>query len=212
MTGHTDHSCRKYLSAGRSRCGGSMRLSALAGLLCLVVIAAAMMLCSCSAGNEAETGGGSAGTDSAAVDTVGTFTTTDLEGNTVTEDIFSDKDATILNVWATFCGPCKDEMPDLAELAGSLPGNAQVVGIVLDVPSAGGDLADLAREIAAGSGAEFTNLIADESLAGLLSNITAVPTTFIIDSDGNIVGSPMVGASVEWYKSSLEDYLDEIGK
>lgn len=45
------------------------------------------------------------------------FTTTDLEGNSIDQTIFADYPLTMVNVWATFCTPCLNEMPDLGELA-----------------------------------------------------------------------------------------------
>ena len=39
---------------------------------------------------------------------VNVFSTTDLEGNTVTNDIFSQADLTVVNFWGTFCNPCID--------------------------------------------------------------------------------------------------------
>lgn len=42
------------------------------------------------------------------------FTTTDLNGNAVTEEIFLGKALTVVNIWGTFCDPCVNEMPLLA--------------------------------------------------------------------------------------------------
>ena len=44
------------------------------------------------------------------------FTAITLDGETVTQDIFQDHDLTMINIWATFCGPCLSEMPDLGEI------------------------------------------------------------------------------------------------
>ncbi|MDD2297243.1 MAG: hypothetical protein PHX79_05455, partial [Sphaerochaetaceae bacterium] len=44
------------------------------------------------------------------------FWTLDLEGNEITETIFSPYQLTLVNIWATFCSPCLQEMPALAEL------------------------------------------------------------------------------------------------
>ena len=41
------------------------------------------------------------------------FTTTYLEGNSIDQTIFADYPLTMVNVWATFCTPCLNEMPDL---------------------------------------------------------------------------------------------------
>ena len=151
---------------------------------------------------------------------LGSFTSVDLDGNEVTEAVFSDKDVTILNVWATFCGPCLAEMPDLAVLSEELPDNAQVIGVVIDTPTAdseggaavdlwGGDAdnLDLAREICSETGVKYTNILASESVAKAFEGVVAVPTTFILDKSGNLVCKPIVGADVEGYKKAVEDYL-----
>ena len=151
---------------------------------------------------------------------LGSFTSVDLDGNEVTEAVFSDKDVTILNVWATFCGPCLAEMPDLAVLSEELPDNAQVIGVVIDPPAAdsegdaavdlwGGDAEnlDLAREICSETGVKYTNILASESVAKAFEGVVAVPTTFILDKSGNLVCKPIVGADVEGYKKAVEEYL-----
>lgn len=43
------------------------------------------------------------------------FMTTDMDGKKVTNDIFADYDMTVVNFWATYCNPCIDELPELAE-------------------------------------------------------------------------------------------------
>jgi len=136
---------------------------------------------------------------------IGTFVSEDLEGNEVTEAIFGDKDVTVLNIWATFCGPCIGEMPELAELAEELPDNAQVIGIVIDIQEA--DNIDLAKEICSENGVKFTNILASETVSETFGFIEAVPTTFILDKSGNVIGDPIVGANVEGYKKAAEEYL-----
>ena len=46
-----------------------------------------------------------------------TFEGTDLEGNTVSQEVFTQSRLTMVNVWATYCNPCLREMPGLGELA-----------------------------------------------------------------------------------------------
>ena len=58
----------------------------------------------------------------------------DIQGNTVSSDIFSDSKLTMVNVWATYCNPCLREMPGLGELAEEYDGSEfQIIGIVSDV-------------------------------------------------------------------------------
>ncbi len=151
---------------------------------------------------------------------LGSFTSVDMDGNEVTEAIFAEKDVTVLNVWATFCGPCIGEMPDLAAMAEELPDNAQIVGVIIDTPPEGtkdGDAVDLwggdagnislAGEICEETGVKYTNILASESVSKALEGVVAVPTTFILDRDGKVVCKPIVGADVEAYKKAVEEYL-----
>ncbi len=165
-------------------------------------------------------GNAPAGEDTGAGTGLGSFTSTDLDGNEITDAVFADKDVTILNVWATFCGPCIEEMPELAALAEELPDNAQVIGVVIDTPpaddedGAAGNLwggsaenIDLARQICSETGVKYTNILASESVSKVCEGVEAVPTTFILDRSGKTVCKPFLGADVEGYKNAVEDYL-----
>ena len=158
--------------------------------------------------------------DQAIGSSIGIFESVDMDGNEVTDAVFADKDVTVVNIWATFCGPCIGEMPELAALAEELPDNAQVVGVVIDTPPAGtkkGDAIevwggdpkniDLAKKICVEAGVKYTNILASESVMQTFSNVAAVPTTFIVDREGNLVCKPFVGADVEGYKKAVGDYL-----
>lgn len=137
------------------------------------------------------------------------FTTKDLEGNTVTDSIFSEKDLTVVNIWGTFCGPCIGEMPELAEWSESMPSNVQIIGLVCDIEGEDDqEHKDKAKEIMEKAGADFTNLIPKEGLDSLLSGVTGVPTTMFVDKNGNITGKAVVGANVEAYKEFVEDYIN----
>ncbi|EET59171.1 redoxin family protein [Marvinbryantia formatexigens DSM 14469] len=144
---------------------------------------------------------------------VPSFTTEDIAGNEVTEDIFSDKDVTMVNVWGTFCSPCISEMPELGEIARSLPENMQMVGLVIDVMDQNNEISqtnlDLANQIVEKADAGFTQLIANEDFAEFLSPVTGVPSTFFVDKDGNILGQWIEGADVDAYKERLEEYQAE---
>ena len=61
------------------------------------------------------------------------FATKDMKGNDVTNDIFAGKDLTVVNFWATTCGPCISEMPELGDWAREMPENVQIIGVLTDV-------------------------------------------------------------------------------
>lgn len=136
-----------------------------------------------------------------------TFSTTDLYGNPVSSDIFSQADLTIINVWGTFCGPCIGEMPALAAWDKQLPDNVQIIGVLCDV-EVGGDTS-AALSIVNGSGVTYMNLLYNNSLIPLLNQSQYVPTTYFVDRNGNMVCEPIVGADVEGYKAVVNDYLNK---
>ncbi|WP_077534728.1 TlpA family protein disulfide reductase [Massiliimalia massiliensis] len=175
----------------------------------LAALTAIMLLfssCGGSAANKTET--------KAAL--LSSFTAKDLEGNTVSQDILSGYDLTMVNVWATFCGPCIQEMPGLGELAGEYQGKGvQIIGLVSDTLQSDGSLdsgqVETARQIVSSTGADYLHLLPSGDLLGILSQISAVPTTFFVDSEGNQVGSAFSGSlSKEKWVSILDERLAEV--
>ena len=139
------------------------------------------------------------------------FTTLDLDGNTVTNDIFLGKKLTVVNVWGTFCGPCINEMPELAQWDSEMPEGVQIIGLVSDLYSADdAETLDTAKQICEATGVTFPSLIASEDFMPLLSGIVGVPTTLFVDGSGVLVGEPIVGANVPAYKQFVEAYLNAL--
>lgn len=136
------------------------------------------------------------------------FSTTDMDGNKVTNDIFADYDLTVVNFWATYCNPCINELPELAEWKKELPDNVNLIGLLVDVDEKGSDQYKLAEKIIKETGADYQHLIATEEFDDMISNLVGVPTTFFVDSTGKIIGEPFAGADVDAYKQTVEDYLN----
>lgn len=136
------------------------------------------------------------------------FSTTDMDGNKVTNDIFADYDLTVVNFWATYCNPCIDELPELAEWKKELPDNVNLIGLLVDVDEKDSDQYKLAEKIISQTGADYQHLIATEEFDDMISNLVGVPTTFFVDSTGKIIGEPFAGADVSAYKQTVEDYLN----
>lgn len=153
-----------------------------------------------SSETEAEISGGS--------ETMPEFETIDLEGNAVTDEIFSQADLTVVNFWATYCSPCIDEMPDLQAWLEEMPENVQIIGILVDVASADAEEYELARQIVEKTGVTFTNLAVTDEMRGITDELIGVPTTFFVDKEGNFAGEEIVGTDVEGYKQFVEEYLD----
>lgn len=135
------------------------------------------------------------------------FTTTDVDGNEVkSEDIFSKNKYTMINCWASWCGPCVGEMPKLEELNKNFEEEGcGIVGILIDGNGASG-LSD-GKEIIADTGVTYLNIVPWEGFEEELG-ITAFPTTFFVDSNGMIVGETIVGAAPRKYEKALKRLLE----
>ena len=108
--------------------------------------------------------------EAAAPTMLGSFSAQTLTGDSLDQSFFANADLTILNVWATFCGPCKEEMPVLGELDRELE-NVQVLGIVTDVIDQKGEpdeaQVELALELTEASQCDYPNLILNQYLVGM---------------------------------------------
>lgn len=150
-------------------------------------------------------------TDQASGGIMSSFSATDLEETAIDQSIFEDYDLTMVNVWATYCGPCLSEMPDLGELAEEYEEmGIRIVGLVTDVFNSDGTVSDsqmdTAREIVVTTGAGYLHIIPSQDLYGLLSQISGVPTTFFVDSTGKQVGSAYLGSKskADWESIILQ--------
>ena len=144
------------------------------------------------------------------------FTATDLNGTEIDESILADYELTMVNVWATFCGPCLREMPDLGELAAEYETKGvRIVGMVSDVLDSSGNIdatqVATAKNIVAETKADYLHILPSDDLLGLISQIQSVPTTFFVDKDGNQVGQAYVGSrsKAEW-KTIIDQTLAEV--
>lgn len=138
-----------------------------------------------------------------------TFEALDMEGNTVSAGIFAETKLTMVNVWATYCNPCLREMPGLGELAGEYaPEEFRIVGVISDVMEGADQKSiDLAASLIEETGADYLHLLLNESLYyALLTDVTAVPTTFFIDKNGEILDT--VVGSME--KSAWEERINAL--
>ena len=125
------------------------------------------------------------------------FEGTDLDGNTVSQEIFTQSKLTMVNVWATYCNPCLSEMPGLGELAAEYdPAEFQIIGIVSDVWE--GEDQTLVESLIQKTGADYLHLLANDSIGqAILSSVSGVPTTFFFDGEGAYLGGVVGSAEKE---------------
>jgi len=140
------------------------------------------------------------------------FSSGNLDGTPVTGEIFSGKELTMVNIWTTWCPPCIGEMPDLGNMARSMPEGTQLIGILLDAKGSS-DVKTIsqAKKILSNAKADFVQIVPSREMDPVLSWVEAIPTTIFVDSKGKIIGKPIVGArSEEAYRAEVEKLLESI--
>ena len=141
--------------------------------------------------------------------------TMDIDGKEFSGKDFSDYDLTMVNVFATWCSPCVQEIPDLAEIQKEMKDKGvNIVGVVTDTVDQTGEnqeALEKAKLIRERSKAEYPFLIPDKSnFNGRLSGIQAFPETFFVDKKGQIVGETCSGSHNK--KAWLEIIEKELAK
>jgi thiol-disulfide isomerase/thioredoxin len=110
------------------------------------------------------------------------FALQSLEGKTVHLTDFRGK-AVLLNFWATWCEPCKIEMPWFVELQKRYgPEGLQVLGVAMDDASEK-DIADFAKKM----GVNYPVLIGKESVGDAYGGVPYLPLSFYIDRNGKVL-------------------------
>src|SRR6266404_6514128 len=91
--------------------------------------------------------------------------------------------AVLLNFWATWCGPCKIEMPWFVDLQKQYgPQGLQIVGVAMDDASKE-DISKFAKDM----GVNYPILLGKEAVGESYGGVGVLPTTFFIDRDGKLV-------------------------
>ena len=91
--------------------------------------------------------------------------------------------AILLNFWATYCGPCKIEMPWFVELQKEYgPQGFQIIGVAMDDASTD-EIAKFAKQM----GVNYPVLIGKDSVADSYGGVSVLPTTFFVDRDGKLI-------------------------
>ena len=141
------------------------------------------------------------------------FAATTLDGTPIDSSIFASYDLTMVNIWASWCGPCVGEMPGLEELRTRLPEGVNLLGICID-----GEKDPAAVEaVVLETGIQYPNIVPNAELdENFLSQLQYVPTTVFVDSQGNLVGEFMINAPTsnvaDTYLAAIEERLALLSK
>ena len=112
------------------------------------------------------------------------FTVYDLEGNEINLSDFFGKPI-IVNFWASWCGPCKMEMPDFDE-AYQTYGN-DISFLMVNMTDGSRETVETASSFIEESGYSFPVYYDTNYSAAITYSVSSLPTTYFIDADGNLI-------------------------
>jgi thiol-disulfide isomerase/thioredoxin len=109
------------------------------------------------------------------------FQVKDLDGKDLSLQAFKGK-VILLNFWATWCGPCRAEIPGLIELQSKYKDQLQVIGMAVDED----DDTEL-RNVVKSESINYPVALTTDPVRMAYGGISALPTVFVINADGHVV-------------------------
>ena len=115
------------------------------------------------------------------------ITLTDMSGKHVSLDSFKGKPL-IINFWATWCPPCRGEMPEFDALDKELKKSGEAVLLAVNLTDGRRETPERVAEFIKETGYGMTVLLDETQEAASFFGVRYIPTTFVLDKDGNLVG------------------------
>jgi thiol-disulfide isomerase/thioredoxin len=109
------------------------------------------------------------------------FLLPDLNGQMISTAEWHGK-VVLLNFWATWCEPCREEIPELIDLASRYKDRLQIVAVSMDDAPA-----NEVRQFAAHFGINYSIVMGSPEIASEYGGVPALPTSFVIGPDGRVV-------------------------
>lgn len=128
------------------------------------------------------------------------FSLTDFNGRSVNLKDLSNK-VVIVDFWATWCSPCRHEIPQLNKLyRDNKARGLEIVGVSMD------DESGVVKEFLKGNRIDYPVVMGNEGVANDFGGIEGLPTKFIIDRNGNVV-KKLVGYQVTELERAVQELL-----
>jgi len=121
----------------------------------------------------------------------------DMDGNQVTLAEFFGKPI-ILNFWASWCGPCKMEMPEIQDFYEKYGENIHFLAVSVD------DSVDTAKTFIETEGYTFPVYFDTTSMGAYTYGASSIPLTFFIDAEGNLTAYYMGAMSADILQQGVD--------
>jgi thiol-disulfide isomerase/thioredoxin len=130
------------------------------------------------------------------------FQAYDIEGTLRRSSEWIGKQPVIINIWGTWCPPCRKEIPDMVRFYNEYSKKGvEILGIaVRDTPQK-------VRNYANQQDMDWVMLLGDRNTVSTMGNVTAVPTTIVLDEEGREVERWTGPRSYEQFKEAAEKLL-----
>ena len=135
------------------------------------------------------------------------FSLTTLTGDTLDQTVFTDNKLVMVNFWATWCGPCVGEIPDLIKISKEYSDKGfAIVGVLT-----GDDDTEGAKKFIADQGMSYPVVLPEAFFLDHSDGIYAIPTTMFFDATGKQIGDTVVGAkSYDDWKGLIDLLLGQV--
>ena len=143
--------------------------------------------------------------------------TTTLEGDAVTGSGLMGEKLTVVNIWATWCSPCIEELPYLQQVSEQYASQGiMLLGVMQDGTNdfLEPDNATIEAGIALlnSAGATYANILPDITLhQSFISTMQYFPTTFFLNSEGEVIKTIIGSRDAAGWASEIEQTLAELG-
>lgn len=107
----------------------------------------------------------------------------------------------ILNFWASWCGPCKSEMPLFQQMYDTYGGD--ITFMVVNLTDGYSETVETAQAYITGQGYTFPVYFDTDYDAAYTYSVTSIPTTYFIDAQGNLIAYAQGALSEEMFKQGL---------
>ena len=126
----------------------------------------------------------------------------DLNGNVVSLDDFKGK-VVVLDFWATWCPPCREEIPGYVDLYRKY-GKDRLVIVGVSMDEAG---PKVVQEFVKKFGVNYPVVMADDAIQSAYGGLEAIPTTFLIDQKGQIRDKKVGAEPTDEYEKKIKALL-----